>query len=139
MASAEETVYQLFPFRNRSGDQSASAAALIAELVRNLNHATVTNREAEVSLPTPQDIARVLASLASALGRMPQLVQQIGDRLMAMRDDVLDVVGGSGQQSVLISEQGLAAAIRPMASAAGALDRARSGIERLTLAGEPTP
>jgi hypothetical protein len=137
--SAEQTAYDLFPFRNRSGDQSASVAALIAELVRLLNHATVTSREAEVSLPTPQDAARVIAGLASAVGRMPQLVQQINDRLDALEEQVEDVQRRPAHQTLQIINQELAAAFRPLTSAAGALDRARSSVERLVLIEEPTP
>ena len=60
-----------------------TAARLVAELVRRLNHATLGDN-AEQSLPIPQDVDQVVVWLHTALSRVPQLFNQIASRVQRL-------------------------------------------------------
>lgn len=65
-----------------TADSTAATAALLAEAVRVLNHATLPDRAAD-SLPYPSDVARLLGHLGTALERLPQLLHQLSARVRA--------------------------------------------------------
>lgn len=58
----------------------ADAGAVIGELVRRLNHATMAHNAPD-ALPYPQDVARLIDDLATATERLPQLLAQIAYRI----------------------------------------------------------
>ncbi|GAA2510081.1 hypothetical protein [Pilimelia columellifera] len=63
-----------------------AATAAIGELVRYLNHATLTDNAA-TTLPYPSSIADVLIDLHQAVQRLPQTLHQLGVHLDAIADD----------------------------------------------------
>lgn len=63
-----------------------TAAGLIGELVRRLNHATLPDR-AERSLPYPSTVDRAVGQLRGAFGLLPQLLGQLARRLEAFADE----------------------------------------------------
>ncbi len=66
------------------------AAAVIAELVRRLNHATLSHNAPD-ALPAPQVADGLLGGLDVATGRLPQLFWQVGRRLGSFDPDRLGV------------------------------------------------
>jgi hypothetical protein len=59
-----------------SPDRTAEVAAMMAEAVRYLNHAT-QGRAGREALHYPSHLDRVVASLATMAQRMPQLLEQM--------------------------------------------------------------
>ncbi|MGW6498511.1 hypothetical protein [Nonomuraea angiospora] len=66
----------------RSGEYTIAVAAELAECVRVLNHHTMD----AAALPSPSTINSVLGSLHDAVGRLDQLLRQLGIRLTGIAD-----------------------------------------------------
>jgi hypothetical protein len=96
--TAEDVVNDLHPYGEWSGSHTAAAAAEIAELVRYLNHAT-QSREA---LTSPKTVAALLHGVSTALVRMQQLIQQVGQAVDRMSyEPDLESEGQPGHDSAV--------------------------------------
>lgn len=73
---------QVLPSDAADPQQVADASNLLAELVRRLCCAT---RHGE-AVPTPQDADRTVTALATTVERLPQLCQQLADRVHDLGD-----------------------------------------------------
>jgi hypothetical protein len=114
-----------------SGADTTAAGAALAELVRYLAHAT---RHAE-ALPEPQDAARLLGDLSTALAGLPQVLDQVARRLVGIRPVLGSTEDDPG--TVLRTMAGeMAMARLRLANAAADLDRARQGADTLYVAEE---
>lgn len=76
MPDVDQLADQVLGF-DATPDQVTVAASVLAELVRRLNHAT---RAANL---TPQEVDRVVVDLGRAVGMLPQLFRQLGQRIAA--------------------------------------------------------
>lgn len=79
---------------------TAATAAILAEAVRVLNHATLPNRAAD-TLPYPSDVARLLGHLGTALERLPQLLRQLDGCLAGMVALPLETIDGTPPQQAI--------------------------------------
>jgi hypothetical protein len=105
--------------------------------VRYLAHAT---RHAE-ALPEPQDAARLLGDLSTALAGLPQVsglpqvLDQVARRLVGMRPVLGSTEDDPGTVLRTIAGEMAMARLR-LADAAADLDRARQGVDTLYVAEE---
>lgn len=112
-------------------DSTAATAALLAEAVRVLNHATLPNRATD-TLPYPSDVARLLGHLGTALERLPQLYDQLADRVKTMAATMpLTSTDGNVRLTRQNLDGKLAVAAGTSQDAALAVARARSLADRL--------
>jgi hypothetical protein len=114
-----------------SGADTTAAGAALADLVRYLAHAT---RHAE-ALPEPQDAARLLGDLSTALAGLPQVLDQVARRLVGMRPVLGSTEDDPGSALRTIAGELSLARLR-LADAAADLDRARQGVDTLYVAEE---
>lgn len=76
---------QILPLGGPYNPEAVTAtAALCAELVRRLNHATFRG---ENSLPYPSSVDRLVTNLNGAVAGLPQLLGQLAQRLDTFADD----------------------------------------------------
>lgn len=74
-----------WPLLERDRELTESAAVMVAELVRYLNHAT--NSGVEVAVPYASTLYRTCGALAAAAHGLHQLCQQLAHRAHAMAAD----------------------------------------------------
>jgi hypothetical protein len=109
------SMIELDPDGPHSPELTAQAADVLAECVRFLNHAT--GRHAGHGLTWPADAYRVLGSLYTGTGRMPQLFTQLGTWLT--RQAAAGILADDQGRDVTVLA---AAAGEALASAAAAAD-----------------
>lgn len=112
----------ILPLDGATPEQVATAAAVIAELVRRLNH-NLTRRPAE-ALPEPQDVDAVLWNLHTTSQRLRDLLRHLATRTEALGRH--DAIGSTGQYAPDIAA-GIAAI--NLRDAADRLDEAESAIK----------
>lgn len=125
---------QVLPLDSTDPQQVTDAANLLAELVRRLCLAT---RHAE-SVPTPQDADTIVSALATTVGRLPQLCQQLADRVHDLGDlaglaaDQLGPIPTGGAVAIACHAYGrLSWAAEQLAAVATIIDAARRDTSRL--------
>jgi len=115
-------------------DRVCAAAAVVAELVRNLNHATL-HRSAFVY---PSQVGQVVDSIRGAIGRLDQLFRQVGARLGGFGADPALYAdrGGDGQVELARTRDALSDARAAAGGLEAALAAATVALSRLGLRGE---
>jgi hypothetical protein len=89
MSADLETVNQIerrFDIDKPTADDVRTAAMVLAHLLRFLNHATLPDRAAQ-NLPYPSSVSVVTDNLRTAARRLPQLVEQLADRMDQLAGD----------------------------------------------------
>jgi hypothetical protein len=110
-------------------DEVMVAAEALAHLVRYLNHATRPGRAAG-ALPEPQDVARLLGAVETALTRLPPLLSQLSDRMAVLGPTVGSSDGAATEQVAAVGLwTGVAAG--QLGEAARHVGRARAAADRL--------
>lgn len=113
---ADQVVAALHPYDRPTGEHTAAATNEIAELVRYLN--VITLDDPRTALPDPNTTADVLGALHTACTRLPQLLDQIRDRLLVFAGDP-DLATGSSTDEAKALALRAAAHLRPDAAGAG--------------------
>lgn len=148
-ARLDAALTDLFPLGPYSGDRSLSAADMVYELLRYLNHATQHHE----SIPYPSTVAGVLGNLSRAVAALPQLARQLtnqaSDRAASPRAYVYGSHGrDDSRQNVDATVDELRDQLTAVADLSAALGRAldtaheladRLGIREADLATPPTP
>lgn len=92
-------------------DRAVETAEAVAEAVRSLNHLTISPGDLD-----PGDLYRIVGSISTALGRLPQLLDQIARTLNDLEER--GVLRDDGARQFLDGH--FAEALAPLALAAGA-------------------
>lgn len=125
---ARELVSQLHPISEASHNHIFRAADEMGELARYLVHATLPERYLQ-TLPHPASIDALVIAIRYTLGVLPQLLEQISQRLNMLGDDPrLDT--DSPNDGIPAPERALDAAEK-MASAADILRTAAESFGRI--------
>lgn len=114
----------------------SAAAALVSELIRRLNHATLPDR-VRTSLPYPSHVDTVVSELGQATTRFEQLAAQLRERLLDFGHDDRTGVDELGPQDTAHSiavcgAAELDQATGQAAALGGHFRRARKHTSRLT-------
>jgi hypothetical protein len=133
---------EVLPLDSTDPQQVLAAANLLVDLVRRLCRAT---RHAE-AVPTPQAADAIVSALAIAVGRLPQLCQQLADRV----HDLGDLAGLTADQPGPIPTGGAVAiacraygrltwAAEQLAAVSASIDDAQRDTSRLYLDDTASP
>jgi len=119
-----------------SEQRTATAGRAVAELVRYLNYAT----RGVAGLPDPAGAYLLLGSVATALQRLPQALDQIARRFAELAADPAAAIDDLGhpmgrQSAAAVVGADLAAAVSGVAAAARHVAAAHTVAGRLYLAG----
>ena len=85
--TGEQAMWEVLPLGSTDPEQVAQAADAVAEMVRTLNHATVTSGAAAAALPWPSSVGTVAGRLHAALYGIEQLLGQLAGRMDAIADN----------------------------------------------------
>jgi hypothetical protein len=134
MTVLDDFADRVLPVDSADPGQVTAAVDLIAELVRRLNHAT---RRPD-SVPEPSDAERTVGALATTVERLPQLCQQLADRvhdlgdLAGLRADQLGPIPFGGAVAIACHAYGrLSWAAEQLGAVAASIDAAQRDTSRL--------
>lgn len=119
-----EQVERMFPVDGpHSPEQTVAAAGALAHLVRYLNYATSRGRGPCQGVPYPGTVYDVIGNLRTLAERMPQLMEQTGERLreLAERPDAAQAPGGDALYPEQETPERTALAVRYELDRVGAL------------------